>query len=290
VYIKEHQSKEAAASGARDGQAKSGTKGRTLFVGNIDYRLSMTEDDLNGYLRLLFSRFGDIIDIYISALPEPVPSSDRRTNHINTRYAHINFSKKSSLKLALTASDTDYDAACREVTENYGLELKPKKSSDIKKMFAFIDQDADQLQMQVDSYMKSFEEQEIIQLKQREEQLTKPDDDGFMTVTHRYHSFIHSFNHTYQKYSEQHCKHHMNPYLYLTRKKRKITDSEDASSHKSRSGSGKKKQKKHTELTNFYHYQLKQQRVQDLDNLRKKFAEDKEKVSRLKEQRKFKPF
>jgi ribosomal RNA-processing protein 7 len=78
--------------------------------------------------------------------------------------------------------------------------------------------------------------------------------------------------------------------LYLTRKKRKITDSEDVSSHKSRSASGKKKQKKHTELTNFYHYQLKQQRVQDLDNLRKKFAEDKEKVSRLKEQRKFKPF
>jgi hypothetical protein len=57
-------------------------------------------------------------------------------------------------------------------------------------MFAFIDQDADQLQVHVDSYMKSFEEQEIIQLKQREEQLTKPDDDGFMPVTHRYHSFI----------------------------------------------------------------------------------------------------
>lgn len=193
LYIKEHQSKEATATDARNGhgQAKSGVKGRTLFVGNIDYRLSMTEEDLNGYLRLLFSRFGDISDIYISALPEPVPSSDRRTNHINTRYAHINFSKKSSLKLALNASDTDYDAACREVTENYGLELKPKKSTDIKRMYAFIDQDADQLQLQVDSYMKSFEEQEIMQLKQREEQLTKPDDDGFMPVTHRYHPNIH---------------------------------------------------------------------------------------------------
>jgi len=213
LYIKEHQSKEATAIGARDGQAKSGTKGRTLFVGNIDYRLSMTEDDLNGYLRLLFSRFGDINDIYISALPEPVPFSDRRTNQINTRYAHINFSKKSSLKLALTASDTDYDAACKEVTENYGLELKPKKSSDIKKMFAFIDQDADQLQVHVDSYMKSFEEQEIIQLKQREEQLTKPDDDGFMPVTHRYHSFISYI--TNQKY----CEHHMNLILVLNQEK-----------------------------------------------------------------------
>jgi len=137
-------------------------------------------------LRLLFSRFGDISDIHISALPEhTVYTSDRRTNHINTRYAHVGFTKKSSLKLALNASDMDYDTACSEVTENYGMEMKPKKSSDIRTMFAFIDQDADQLQVQVDSYMKSFEENEIIQLKQREEQITKPDDDGFIPVTHR---------------------------------------------------------------------------------------------------------
>lgn len=54
--------------------------------------------------------------------------------------------------------------------------------------------------------------------------------------------------------------------------------------------SRKVKAKKDTELKNFYRFQIKEQKVQELDSLRKKFAEDKERVAKMKEQRKFKPF
>lgn len=54
--------------------------------------------------------------------------------------------------------------------------------------------------------------------------------------------------------------------------------------------SRKVKAKKHTELKNFYRFQIKEEKMRDLESLRKKFAEDKERVAKMKEQRKFKPF
>lgn len=50
------------------------------------------------------------------------------------------------------------------------------------------------------------------------------------------------------------------------------------------------KVKKSTELKGFYRFQIKEEKIKDLDNLRKKFAEDRERVAKMKEQRKFKPF
>jgi len=52
----------------------------------------------------------------------------------------------------------------------------------------------------------------------------------------------------------------------------------------------RKQSKKTTELKNFYRFQIKDEKIKDLDNLRKKFAEDRERVAKMKEQRKFKPF
>ena len=54
--------------------------------------------------------------------------------------------------------------------------------------------------------------------------------------------------------------------------------------------SRKTKTKKNTELKGFYRFQIKEEKIKDLENLRKKFAEDKERVAKMKEQRKFKPF
>jgi ribosomal RNA-processing protein 7 len=50
------------------------------------------------------------------------------------------------------------------------------------------------------------------------------------------------------------------------------------------------KVKKQTELKGFYRFQIKEEKMRDLESLRKKFAEDKERVAKMKEQRKFKPF
>jgi ribosomal RNA-processing protein 7 len=54
--------------------------------------------------------------------------------------------------------------------------------------------------------------------------------------------------------------------------------------------SRKVKVKKQTELKGFYRFQIKEEKMRDLESLRKKFAEDKERVAKMKEQRKFKPF
>jgi ribosomal RNA-processing protein 7 len=50
------------------------------------------------------------------------------------------------------------------------------------------------------------------------------------------------------------------------------------------------KVKKQTELKGFYRFQITEEKMRDLESLRKKFAEDKERVAKMKEQRKFKPF
>jgi ribosomal RNA-processing protein 7 len=51
-----------------------------------------------------------------------------------------------------------------------------------------------------------------------------------------------------------------------------------------------KKKKKDTELKNFYRFQVREEKMKQLDQLRKKFEEDKKKVERMKATRKFNPF
>ncbi len=48
--------------------------------------------------------------------------------------------------------------------------------------------------------------------------------------------------------------------------------------------------KKDTELKNFYRFQIRDDKMKQLDTLRKKFEEDKERVAKMKDARKFKPF
>jgi ribosomal RNA-processing protein 7 len=52
----------------------------------------------------------------------------------------------------------------------------------------------------------------------------------------------------------------------------------------------RKRKKKNTELKNFYRFQIRDDKMKQLDVLRKKFEEDKERVTKMKEARKFNPF
>ena len=99
LYIKEHS----------DRVNKEGN-GRTLFVGNVDYNDVMTNEEIDGYLRLLLSRFGDINSISVSSI-----SPDQS---INARFAHVEFSKKSSLKSVLNANTNELFEASNEGIDN----------------------------------------------------------------------------------------------------------------------------------------------------------------------------
>ena len=52
----------------------------------------------------------------------------------------------------------------------------------------------------------------------------------------------------------------------------------------------RKKKKQQLELKNFYRFQIRQEKVEKLEELRRKFEEDKQRVAMMKESRKFKPF
>lgn len=57
------------------------------------------------------------------------------------------------------------------------------------------------------------------------------------------------------------------------------------------SGAPRERTKKNDkELTNFYRFQIREQKQKKLFDLRKKFEEDREKVAVMKAGRKFKPF
>ena len=117
LYIKEH-------SGSK---VNKESNGKVLFVGNVEYRINMTDTTIDEYLRLLFSRFGDVENVYVSVMPEE--------STVTSRTAHVEFSKKSSMKLALNASESDYTHACKEVCENFGVVIRKKSAADIKRAF-----------------------------------------------------------------------------------------------------------------------------------------------------------
>jgi len=167
IYIKEHSGSKVSKESA----------GKVLFVGNVDYRINMSQENISEYLQLLFSRFGDIVNVSVSQL-----AADGTAN---SRCAHLEFTKKSSLKLALSSADEDYVTASREVCEQYGLAVRKKTVAEIKLMFSFVDVNPAELQEQVDAFMADFDEQEHIMRQEREERLNQVDEDGFMPVKNR---------------------------------------------------------------------------------------------------------
>lgn len=229
-------------------RSKQDSNGRVLFVGNVDYTPAMSHESIDLYLRQLLGRFGDINGVSVSAF--------NMDEGANTRFAHVEFAKKQSIKLVMSNSDADYHESGLEIarTYGYGQLIQTKTASEIKKMFSFIDENPEELLEEVNSYMKDFEEQEALAKLEKERLLNEADEDGFMPVKNR------------------------------NKRKRVVEE---------RRGSGNKRErkpKKPMELKNFYRFQIREDKMKQLETLRKKFEEDKERVAKMKEQRKFKPF
>ena len=128
---------------------KLGTnKGRTLFIGNVDYakertleeidgkligelffppntlRHTMWADDdqhtflLAGYLRSLFEPFGEVVSVSVSDnkqvndenddAAEEQHSEEDKNSCSETRFAHLVFTKKASIKTVLAFTDTAF--------------------------------------------------------------------------------------------------------------------------------------------------------------------------------------
>lgn len=109
---------------------------------------------------------------------------------------------------------------------------------------------AEQLREEVDAQMREFEEAE--REDQRRRRSKQVDAEGFTLVT---------------------------------RKRRSRDDGMDGARRPKA-----QKKKKDYELKNFYRHQMREQKREELQSLREKFEEDKKRIQKMKEARKFKPF
>ena len=112
------------------------------------------------------------------------------------------------------------------------------------------------LKEEVDEYMKEFEEEEETVRLEKIRRSREMDDDGFMPVRAK-------------------------------NKAKRITEN----NLKRKSGNSRSRgEKKPKELTNFYRFQMREEKKEALQSLREQFERDKERVARMKADRKFKPF
>jgi ribosomal RNA-processing protein 7 len=119
--------------------------------------------------------------------------------------------------------------------------------------------DAVSLGREADAYMEEFDREAEEEIRERQRKANEPDEDGFVTVSY---------------------------------KKRRGGGSSLGGGAIIPEGrtSKRPRKKKEMELTNFYRFQVREAKRDQLAKLREKFEADKEKVQRMKEARQFKPF
>ena len=140
LYIKEHNN-------------PLGTnKLRTLFVGNVDYAKERSLVEIDGYLRSLFTAFGEIESVSVSEFKQPTNNNDGATeeeraieaeekvsNCFESRFAHIVFAKKNALKSAVAASDAAFYDLTKVIAQVYHYS-DPKQVQDVTPHLAYMSQ------------------------------------------------------------------------------------------------------------------------------------------------------
>ena len=111
---------------------------------------------------------------------------------------------------------------------------------------------------QIEEYMKDHDER-VAEAKKKTEEMEEPDDEGWVTVAK------------------------------VERKKPAPTQPGAKSMDESKNKKGRRKKKK-LELQNFYSHQIKEEKINKIQQLRKKFDQDKQKIAKMKSERKFRPF
>lgn len=162
VYLKEHNDKRY--------------QGRALFFGNVEVRPDIEAEQIDRFLKALLSRFGEIDEISLSEV-----SPDE------ARFAHVIFSQKGSLKVALAAADQDYLETWSEIGKKMGLiqtaASLTKSEAQIRRMLAWKEVDYEKLKREVDAFMMVFDEQEAKERQELKTASETPGEDGFVLVS-----------------------------------------------------------------------------------------------------------
>lgn len=217
MYIKEHK--------ASIGDAVK----KTMFVGNVDYCHFRSTEEIDNIIRMLFSQFGNIESISVSSDTDDETGFKRSSL---SRFVHVVFETRKAMTSALFASDDDYANSCEAICEKYGIanSLRLKSSKELRLQFAWPTVCNDELEEEVNEYMRNFEESEEHERKQREKRSREADEDGFIEVKHRH------------------------------KKQRKESNKRGTGDFRSRS------KKKTTELKNFYRFQMRDDKIKKIGN------------------------
>jgi len=219
----------------------------------------LSDDGVNDLLCDIFSHFGDIDSVTVSRFKSD--NQPNRVARINSRFAHLLFKKRSSLKSALKADGKVYEPILQNCSQKWGIKdyLSPRSLKDIADPYLLFNVDVSELKSHVDGYMRTFDEGEQLEIQEINKKRKIKDDDGFIQVQSR------------------------------KKLKRRMLATRGSSTNGLTAKEERKKKKKY-ELTNFYRFQMKEEKKAKLLDLRKRFEEDKAKVATMKLNRKFKPF
>jgi ribosomal RNA-processing protein 7 len=169
------------------------------------------------------------------------------------RFAYIVFAAPSSLRNAMTRMELDEPVVVSTAERPVTLGVR-RWAEDYNAQFVA----EERLREGIAAHMQEHDGR-VAREKLAQEQLAEPDEDGWVTVA---------------------------------KKPEKRKPDVKKAENREEKGRGKKnrRKKKKVELTNFYSHQIKEDKMNNIRALREKFEEDKQKIAKMKQERKFRPF
>lgn len=232
--------------------------GRTLFVTHLDN--FVTEAQLT---RSFGSAFGAVERVELKSVEKRAPKADLRKDnvHMYVNFARVIFCEEESLQKALAA-------ASGRIAGSAVLPLPPSELKEQIKIAKSFYRDPAELKREVDAWMAKHDERE--EEKKRLARETMVDEDGFTKV-------ISGLTKTSEGFAIRSAS---RPSLKTGAFAEPIAGKTEPAV-----APGAKK-KKNKEMPDFYRFQMREQKRQEIIDHRKRQAEDVEKVYRLKKKQK----
>jgi len=233
---------------------------RTLFLANIPPWATVQA------ITRIFQRNGPIEAVYFQHEPSvgapPLPSLDPHFSDPTSPYnfasgfkfGYIVYKMPQGVRNAMTKMEIE-EPAVASTKEQPILTGVKRWTREYNSKFV----EEDKLMKDVTCYMEEYDKK-VAEARLMDEGLSQPDEEGWVTVTKK-----------------------------QEKKPEKVKKSGEEESKKGRGKKNRRKKKK-VELTNFYSHQIKEDKMNNIRALREKFEEDKQKIAKMKQERKFRPF
>eukprot|EP00429_Kryptoperidinium_foliaceum_P054137 CAMPEP_0176091168 /NCGR_PEP_ID=MMETSP0120_2-20121206/45663_1 /TAXON_ID=160619 /ORGANISM="Kryptoperidinium foliaceum, Strain CCMP 1326" /LENGTH=287 /DNA_ID=CAMNT_0017425059 /DNA_START=1 /DNA_END=864 /DNA_ORIENTATION=- len=240
---------------------------RTLFVTHVDN--FVTEAQLQ---RCFSGAFGLVEKVELKSQEKKAPRAEQRADgvKVHVNFARVIFKEKASVEKALDASDGRISSAAVLPLPTSALKEEVKASKSFYR-------DAIELRQEIDEWMASYDAREEEKRRlARESALV--DEDGFTKV-------VSGITRAPDGFVIRSAK---KPSLTVGAFAEPISAAKAAAADKGESTDKRKRKKKDKERPDFYRFQQREKRREEIQAHRRMVAEDTEKVQRMKKTKRFK--